>query len=67
MLRVAIAGAGHWGQRLIESVRGKSDKIRFVAAVTRDPAGQRPLAERFGLALTDSYAAVLADPAIDAV
>ena len=67
MLRVAIAGAGHWGRRLIESVQGKSGKIRFVAAVTRDPAGQRPLAERFGLALTDSYAAVLADPAIDAV
>jgi predicted dehydrogenase len=67
MLRVAIVGAGHWGQRLIESVQGKSDKIGFVTAVTRDPAGQRPLAERFGLALTDSYAAVLADPAIDAV
>ncbi len=67
MLRVAIAGAGHWGRRLIESVQAKSDKIGFVAAVTRDPARQRPLAERFGLALTDSYAAVLADPAIDAV
>lgn len=67
MLRTAIVGAGHWGRRLIESVQGKSDKIGFTAAVTRDPAAQRPLAERFGLAPTDSYAAVLADPAIDAV
>ncbi len=70
MLRVAIVGAGHWGQRLIASVQGqtgKSDKIVFVAAVTRDPAGRRPLADQFGLALTDNYAAVLADPAIDAV
>ena len=67
MLRTAIVGAGHWGQRLIESVQGKSDKIGFVTVVTRDPVGQRPLAERFGLALTASYAAVLADPAIDAV
>ena len=67
MLRTAIAGAGHWGRRLIESVQGKSGKLAFTAAVTRDPAGRRALAERFGLALTDSYAAVLADPTIDAV
>jgi predicted dehydrogenase len=67
MLRAAICGAGHWGTRLIESVQGKSGKIRFVTAVTRDPAGKRALTDRFGLALTTSYAEVLADPAIDAV
>jgi predicted dehydrogenase len=67
MLRIAICGAGHWGTRLIESVQGASGKLRFVAAVTRDPAGRKPLAERFGLALTTSYPDVLADPAIDAV
>ena len=67
MLRAAICGAGHWGARLISSVQGKSEKIVFAAAVTRDPAGKRPLADRFGLKLTDSYAGVLADPAIDAV
>ncbi len=48
-------------------MQGKGGKIGFVTAVTRDPAGQQPLAEQFGLTLTDSYAAVLADPAIDAV
>lgn len=67
MLRAAICGAGHWGMRLIESVQGKSGKIRFVAALTRDPAAHKPLAERFDLALTARYADVLADPAIDAV
>jgi predicted dehydrogenase len=67
MLRVAIYGAGNWGTRLMASVHGKSDKIRFVSAVTRDPAGKRALADRFGLALTAKYADVLADPAIDAV
>ena len=67
MLRAAICGAGHWGTRLIESVQGKTDKIRFVTAVTRDPAGKRALADRFGLFLTTSYADVLADPNIDAV
>jgi len=67
LLRVAICGAGHWGTRLIESVQGTSDKIRFVAAVTRDPAARRPLAERFGVALTSNFADVLKDPAINAV
>lgn len=67
MLRAAICGAGHWGTRLIESVQGKGDKIRFVSAVTRDPAGRRPLADRFGLFLTTNYAEVLADPNIDAI
>lgn len=67
MLRAAICGAGHWGTRLIESVQGKSAKIRFVAAVTRDPADKRALADRFGLALATSYPEVLADTQIDAV
>lgn len=67
MLRAAICGAGHWGTRLIESVQGRSGKIRFVAAVTRDPATLKPLGERCGLALTARYADVLADPAVDAV
>jgi predicted dehydrogenase len=71
MLRAALCGAGHWGTRLIESVQGnsgnKSTKLGFVAAVTRNPADKRALAERFGLTLTDSYRQVLADRAIDAV
>ncbi len=67
MLRAAICGPGNWGTRLIDSVQDKSEKIRFVAAVTRDPAGKRALADRFGLELTDSYAEVLSAPAIDAV
>lgn len=67
MLRVAIAGPGNWGTKLMSSVHGKSDKIRFTAAVTRDPAGKRALADKFGLTLTASYADVLADKNIDAV
>ena len=48
ILRVAICGAGQWGTRLIESVQDKGGKIRFVAAVTRDPAAFDSLGERFG-------------------
>lgn len=67
MLRAAICGAGHWGIRLIDSVQGKSGKIAFVAAVTRDPARRSDLADRYGLRLTADYAEVLRDEGIDAV
>ena len=71
MLRAAISGFGRWGTRLIESVQGKgankSIKLGFVTAVTRNPTDKRALAERFGVALTASYADVLADSHIDAV
>jgi predicted dehydrogenase len=67
MLRAAIFGAGHWGTRLISAVQGKSAKIAFVTAVTRNPAGQTALVDRFGLALTSDCGEVLSDPNIDAV
>jgi predicted dehydrogenase len=67
MLRATINGAGHWGTRLIAAVQGKSAKIGFVTAVTRNPSGRHDLSERFGLTLTGSYAHALADPNIDAV
>jgi predicted dehydrogenase len=67
MLRAAICGPGHWGTRLIAAVHGKSATFAFTAAVTRNPAGRADLKERFGLALTSDYAAVLRDPSIDAV
>ena len=67
MLNVAIYGLGNWGSRLIESVQGKSDKIKFVCGITRDPAGHRAAADQYGIALTSSYADVLRDATVDAV
>jgi predicted dehydrogenase len=67
MVRAAICGAGNWGRRLIASVQGRSPTIRFATAVTRNPAALRPHIAPFGMTLTDNYAAVLSDPAIDAV
>ncbi len=67
MLNVAIYGMGNWGARLIESVQGKSDKIKFVCGITRDPAAHRASADKYRIALSNSYADVLRDPAVDAV
>jgi predicted dehydrogenase len=67
MLRAALYGTGRWGQRLIESVQGKSERIRFAAVVTRDAARQQAFADKHGVRLTQSYEQVLADREIHAV
>jgi predicted dehydrogenase len=67
MLNVAIYGMGSWGSRLIDSVQGKSAKIRFTHGITRDPARHQAAAQKHGLTLTSSYADVLKDPHIGAV
>jgi hypothetical protein len=42
MIDVGIVGLGWWGNRLIESVQGRSDRIRFVHGVAhRRRDGQR--------------------------
>jgi predicted dehydrogenase len=67
MMDAAIFGMGRWGQTLVKSIQGKSDKLRFVAGITRSPDKYLDFATETGLSLSDDYAAVLADPAIEAV
>ncbi len=67
MLNAAIVGLGNWGRRLVGAVQGRSERIRFVAAVTRTPAKSADFARQHSIALGGDYAAVLADPAIGAV
>ncbi|HET9404804.1 MAG TPA: Gfo/Idh/MocA family oxidoreductase [Burkholderiales bacterium] len=67
MINAAIIGLGRWGQNLVNSVHGKSDAIRFVAGVVRDPVKTQAYARDKGFPLYDSYGKVLADPKVDAV
>ncbi|MFN0304284.1 MAG: Gfo/Idh/MocA family protein [Burkholderiales bacterium] len=67
MINAAIIGMGRWGQNLVNSVQGKSAVIRFVAGWNRTQDKAREFATRQGIALRDTYAAILADPKIDAV
>lgn len=67
MINAAIYGIGRWGETLLRSVAGGSEKIRFSTGIIRDLESHRALADDVGIALSDDYAAVLADPAIDAV
>ena len=68
MLKTAIVGMGRWGRVLVESVQAKNDAgIRFVAGSTGTPAKAQGWAAEQGIRLHDSYAAVLADPEVQAV
>lgn len=67
MINAAIVGLGRWGQNLVNSIQGKSDKIRVVAGATRTVAKAAEYAKQQGFPLVDSYQKVLADPKVDAI
>jgi predicted dehydrogenase len=67
MIRAAIVGLGRWGRTLTASVAGKSEDIRFTRACTRTRASAEDFCRENGIALADSYEAILRDPDIDAV
>jgi myo-inositol 2-dehydrogenase/D-chiro-inositol 1-dehydrogenase len=71
MINAGIAALGRWGRRLVDSVQGDgvapSEHIRFTRAWNRTPANARDYAAARGLTLVDSFAALLADPDIDAI
>ncbi len=66
MIRTAIVGLGWWGQNHVRATKGSS-KLQFVRAVDIAPDNVAGFCDEQGLALTDSFDDVLADPEIDAV
>ena len=67
MIDAAIVGLGRWGQRLVTSVQGKSDRIRFVRGMVRNPDKAREFSIAHDFQLSANYADVLADTRVQAV
>jgi predicted dehydrogenase len=67
MITAAIVGLGRWGRTLVNAVQGKSDKLHFTHAVSRDPAQVRDFTTAHGLEAVDTLDAVLGNPSIDVV
>lgn len=67
MLKAAIVGLGGWGQTLVNSVQGKSDRITFVRGVTRTPAKAADYAAKQGFPLTGAFEDALRDSGVEAV
>src|SRR5436190_11781125 len=58
MLNVGIIGLGGWGRRLVEAVQGKSDRLRFAAAVTGSPAKREAFAAQHGFKVSGDLKAM---------
>ncbi|MCC6535638.1 MAG: Gfo/Idh/MocA family oxidoreductase [Burkholderiales bacterium] len=67
MIDAAIVGLGRWGKNIVNAVQGKSTRLRFTRCVARRPESVRAFATEHGLAVSESLAEVLSDPAIRAV
>src|SRR5918911_3280357 len=67
MIRAAIVGLGRWGMTLVNSVQGKSGKLHFTHAVSRDPAHVRDFTLRHGIEMVGALDAVLDTRDIDAI
>ena len=67
MINAGIVGLGWWGKVLVESVQGKSDKIRFSHGATRTRTKAEDYADEQGFELVDTYDELLASDALDAV
>jgi predicted dehydrogenase len=67
MIDAAIVGPGRWGRTLVEAVQGRSDRLRFTRAVSRNPDRLHDFAARHRLELVSELEPVLADRSIDAV
>ena len=67
MLNAAIVGLGWWGKNLLNAVQDKSERIRFVHGVSKEPDTVRDLAKHHGFRLSTDLEEALADPQVQAV
>lgn len=67
MLNAAIIGLGWWGKNLVNAVQNKSERIRFVHGVSKEPESVREFASTHGFRLSTELEEALADPRVQAV
>ena len=67
MIKVGAVSLGWWGKVLVESVQGKSDKIKFTHGWVRTPANAKEFVEAQGIELVDTYENLIARDDIDGV
>jgi predicted dehydrogenase len=67
MLNTAIIGLGWWGKNLVNAVQDKSERIRFVHGVSKEPESVREFAANHGFRLSTALEEALADPQVQAI
>lgn len=67
MIDAAIVGLGRWGQKLVTSVQGRSERIRFVRGMVRNPDKAREFSIAHDFNLSANFDDVLSDERVQAV
>jgi predicted dehydrogenase len=67
MINAAMVGLGRWGQTVLNSIQGKSPRLRIVHGVSKEPDLARDLATRHGFHLSTDLEDAVADPAVQAI
>src|SRR6202142_1707226 len=67
MINAAMVGLGRWGQTILNSIQGKSSRLRIVHGVTKEPELARELAARSGFRLSTDLKDAIADPEVQAI
>jgi predicted dehydrogenase len=67
MIDAAVIGLGRWGKSIVESVQGKSKRLRIVRGVSKEPELVRDFAASKGFELSSNFEEAIADPSVKAV
>jgi predicted dehydrogenase len=67
MINAAIVGLGRWGKAIVESVQGKSERLRFIRGVCHEPSEAAAFAARHGFEIGTEFSRAVADPRVQAV
>ena len=67
MIDAAVIGLGRWGKSIVESVQGKSRRLRIIRGVSKEPELVRDFAAAKGFELSTDFDAAIADPRVRAV
>jgi predicted dehydrogenase len=67
MIDAAIVGLGRWGKGIVEAAQGKSQRLRFVRGICKEPEQLADFAKKHGFTLGTELADAIADPKVRAI
>jgi len=67
MINAAMVGLGRWGQTVLGSIQGKSERIRIVHGVSKEPELTRELSAKHGFRLSTDLKDAITDPQVQAI
>lgn len=67
MIEAAVIGLGRWGKGIVESVQGKSQRLRIVRGISKEPDQVRDFAQKHGFTLSTEFEDAVNDPRVQAI